>query len=63
MREAIPFPALVEALIGDLRSGALSIAIGVRIVELLREAGRHDAAIEIERRWATATSGDDQPAG
>lgn len=56
MREATPLPSLVEALIADLRSGALSIAIGVRIVELLREVGHQDAAAEIEQRWVAATA-------
>jgi hypothetical protein len=61
LKGSIPFPALVDALIGDLHSGAVSIAIGVRIVEVLRDGGRHDAASEIEQRWANATSGGDQP--
>jgi hypothetical protein len=55
-----PMPALVDALISDLHSGALSITIGVRIVELLKEVGHQDAATEIEQRWLAATSADER---
>ena len=47
--------ALADALIDDLASGALSIAIVLKIIDLLRDNGRQDAAAAIEARWDRGT--------